>query len=114
MKLNIIGADQRFTDGVEQLSDLLGITTGEDGIPVRLEKAGRGLSFFPDGEGYKVRYNRAVEFYRALGLLVEGLKSGKTVNVSQTPHFEANGLMLDNSRNAVQTVPTIKRMLRYL
>jgi hexosaminidase len=114
MKLKIIGADQAINEGVNQLARILDIIQSEDGIPVRLEKNGSGLSVSSDGEGYTIGYCRKVEFYRALGLLVEALKAGADVDIKQIPHFSMNGLMVDNSRNAVQTVPTIKRMLRYM
>lgn len=114
MKLNIIGAGKTLNKGVYELAGILGITLCEDGIPVKVEKSVAGLSVSPEGGGYTIAYCRTVEFYRALGLLAEGLKAGAEVNVRQTPRFFMNGLMLDNSRNAVQTVPTVKRMLRYM
>lgn len=114
MKLRIIGADRRLYEGVKELSGILGVSLCDDGTAIRLKKNDRGLSVAPEGEGYVVGYCRTVEFYRALGLLAEGLKRNETVNLSQAPGFDMNGLMLDNSRNAVQTVDTVKRMLRYM
>lgn len=114
MKLNIIGADAGILQGADQLSGLLGISLSRDGMPVRLEKTDAGLSIAPDDKGYVIGFNRVVEFYRALGLLVEELKSGNPVVITQKPHFDMNGLMLDNSRNAVQTVSTIKRMIQHM
>ena len=114
MKINIIGAGKAINEGVDELSGILGITLCSDGTPVRVIKNDIGLSVSPNGEGYTIGYSRTVEFFRALGLLVEGLKNNENVDISQTPCFTMNGLMLDNSRNAVQTVPTVKRMLRYM
>lgn len=114
MKIKLTGADPALLKGVGELSDQLGITLCEEGIPVRVGRTGEGLSVSPDGDGYIICYNRTVEFYRALGLLAEGLKRNEKVSVRQSPRFRTNGFMADNSRNAVQTVPTIKRMLRYM
>lgn len=39
-------------------------------------------------------------------------RHGKALPLTIDYHFERNGLMLDNSRNAVANVPTVKRLLR--
>ena len=114
MNIRLIDADASILGGTRELSDLLGIALCEEGIPVTVGRTGEGLSVSPDGQVYLIRYHRKVEFFRALGLLAEGLKRNETVSLRQAPRFRMNGFMMDNSRNAVQTVSTIRGMIRYM
>ncbi|NUR47909.1 MAG: beta-N-acetylhexosaminidase [Hamadaea sp.] len=66
----------------------------------------RGYATIADGAGWRIRYDRPCDAYRALGTLAGG-----------NPHqaatsFETLGVMIDVSRNAVMRPTTIASLLR--
>jgi hexosaminidase len=54
------------------------------------------------------------EFYRVLGIFIENLNKSNEFSICEKFAFNTLGTMLDNSRNAVMPVETVKRMIRHL
>ena len=94
----------------------LRIETGEGGIPVSFRREGQGLGVRCAGGVRTIRYDTRNALMRALGLLVEQdrLHPGTDYDMEETPAFRTLGAMLDNSRNAVMKVETVKKACRLL
>ncbi len=114
MKIKLQTDDKRLAEGTRELAAVLGITCGEDGIPVEASPRSEGLMVARQADSCVIQYHRACEYYRALGLLVQGLRQGGDFTCQETPAFQSLGVMLDCSRNAVLTVDSIKRLIRHL
>ncbi len=55
------------------------------------------------------------QIFRALGLLMEQIKEGKNeCEIEEEVHFDRCGVMFDLSRDAVLTVDTLKKLMRYM
>jgi len=84
-------------------------------IPLEISICEKGLRVEFDGNKGKITFNKPAEFFRALVLFDELYSKGeKPFMLEQTPAFDMLSVMLDNSRNAVQTVGTVKQMIRHM
>lgn len=62
-----------------------------------------------------LRCKERIHIFRALGLLLQKLEAGeKDFDIKEDIYFEQSGVMFDVSRNAVLTLDTLKRLLRYM
>lgn len=111
MLLRFEGDTTSLDQGIGVLAERLGFDVGDGGIPVKVEKgAGKLEVIMEEGKGHIV-YSEKVQFFRALGLLLEGLQSSKSFRIVEEPQFTLNGGMFDLSRNAVLKVESIKTLL---
>lgn len=76
-------------------------------------KGGSGVSVSIDGADVKISYEREIDFFRGLGMLLKMRIDGEK-SKSQKSLFESLTLMVDNSRNAVMTVEANKKLIRML
>lgn len=112
MKLNFCDLDTELYRCVTQLADVLHIELSPDGLPVVTTPLEAGLSVdFQNGRA-EIGYHRRVEFFRAVGLLVEHF-SDRTA-VREIPHYRELSVMYDCSRNAVASVESMKERIRHL
>lgn len=114
MNLHFTGEIKEVKFGIERLQKRLGYVLSADGICVEVKKGGNGISVTGDGNSCSIEYERKIDFFRGLGLMVEALKEGKVFNISQKANFKTDGMMFDCSRNAVMTVESIKKMLEMM
>jgi N-acetyl-beta-hexosaminidase len=70
-----------------------------------------GLRITRDGSCSRVEYGRAVDAFRALGLLLADDGVAQRAAVDESPRFDSLGLMLDCSRNGASRPETIRRLL---
>ena len=116
MKVRFIDAS-REKESLALLSSDLGIAVAEENevLTVRVEHSDAdALTVALDGEHATITYGGGLSrFHRALGLLFEAIKEGKTsFHKKETPSFEKNGYYLDVSRNAVMRPSVIKEIMR--
>lgn len=112
LKLCFEGNIDELTEGIEILAAQMGYVICSDGIPVRVEKRLGNIEVSnTQGEIY-IKYDEKIHFFRALGLLIEGIMGKQAFNIIEEPQFTLNGPMIDASRNAVPTVNSIKNILR--
>lgn len=112
MKLFFTGDIEELRPGIELVKGRLLFEEAQDGLRVEVQKETEDrmeLSF--DGLSGTIRHGSKIQFFRALGLFVENLKRKEPFHIQETPSFKTNGAMVDVSRNAVLTVPSIKRLL---
>ena len=110
MKCNVILSDERLRFGLTEIAPQLGLELFEDGIPVYAER-GEALSAEKVGESIRLTYTRDHEFFRALSMLK---RAAAGHSVRQTTPFRTFCYSADMSRNAVLSVDSCKRMIRYL
>ena len=111
MKIRFSGELQELQIGIKVLEKRLGYIISEEGIPVTVKQASEGIRVYGDKSGAVILYQEQVQFFRALGLLLEHLKSEEPFDISESPNFKTIGTMVDVSRNAVLTVESVKTLL---
>lgn len=114
MKLFFEGELSEIKTGIKYLQNRLGYEVTENGIPVKAVKGNNGIRVFGDESGAVIEYERKIDFFRGLGLLVEALKDGGKFDISQKANFKTDGMMIDCSRNSVMTVESIKKLLEMM
>ena len=112
MELKLIGAGE-LRDAAALLGGEYGFSLSEAGYPVQVCERERGLSVTWTPQGARIGHAGRAAFFRALGLLLEALEDGRTSGeITQTPHFDTCGAMLDLSHGALMTVEAIEAVLR--
>jgi hexosaminidase len=103
-------SNPQTTEILAELSAL----TATDGVKLTaiLDKELNGLDIIRKENTINVRYSSPVYFYRALGLICE--QEEPEFHISETARFNTNGVMVDCSRNAVPSVPTVKKLIRQM
>ncbi|MFC5402766.1 beta-N-acetylhexosaminidase [Cohnella soli] len=117
MRFSFSGLMEGLEQGISELAPELGIEYGAGGVPVAVVQTDSpGLSLRMNAEGAEIVYGRKVEFYRALGHLVEAYRLGEVQCViREQPQFTTNGPMFDVSQgNAVMKPETVRRFLRMM
>lgn len=105
--------DAKFLTGINRLAPLLGITLSEDGIPVSAVCGQRIGASLADGAG-TIYYRDTHHFFRELGVFVEHAKKETAFDITEDGFFKTQGVMFNNSENAVPTVASIQQMTDYL
>ncbi len=114
MKYKFIGADTPV-EAVDAVKDDLGFELSDDGLAVTVTKLDTDTLTVTLKEGAAAITfgGGASRFLRGLATLSAWLRGGVTyMTVTETPHFDTNGAMVDVSRGAVLTVDAVKLMLR--
>lgn len=113
VNIRLTGDMDEVRGGLELLADELGITIGEGGVEIDVQRSEDGCleASFAGGKG-RIRWEQPVHFFRAVGLWVEAWRDGGDFSRIEKPRFESNGVMVDVSRNAVLKVDAVKRLLR--
>lgn len=115
MRLNFIGNIAPLKKGIVLLQGKLGFVLRDDGIAVEVSQREGNIEVSMSSGKAAIKYQEKIHFFRALGLLLEKLRNGETdFTISETPNFKTIGIMIDCSRNAVMTVPTIKNIIEYM
>lgn len=118
MNIRLQGLNEVQQTGVKELEKELGFEQSDAGFPVTVQKNEKGLKICFSGGQAVLSYEREVEFYRGLGLLMEQLTQVRNPeerrNVEEHACFEDLAYMLDNSRNAVVNLHTLKKQIRQM
>ena len=100
---------------LQEIYDALGIHYAKGGVEVytaHIEDL-HGVEVKKAGNRICIRYSEPAFLYRGVGLAVENSHLDR-FTLLETPRFSTNGLMLDCSRNAVASLPTLKTLIRQL
>ncbi len=116
MKYKFIGAEH-LSDALAIITPDLRITVVESGADVTVtvnEVDADTLAVTLNAKEATITFGGGTSrFLRALATLNAWVKSGITErSLTEAPHFDTNGAMVDMSRNAVMTVDAVKLMLR--
>ncbi len=112
MKLNIEGQLEDLRLGIDIFQNELDFNISDDGIKVKVEKVEDAVEvFFSEGQGI-IRYTNRNNFFRALGIFIDSLRNKKSFAIIEKPQFDAIGITLDVSRNAVMKPEIVKMLLK--
>ena len=107
--------DAALRDKVQRLAAELDLSLAPDGRLVDYQAGPAGkLEVSDQGEGVLIVAPDLPHFFHGLALWNMRQQAGQTSSFSQPISFSRNGLMLDNSRNAVAKVDYVKSLLRRL
>ena len=107
--------DAALRDKVERLVAELDLSLAPNGRLVDYQAGPAGkLEVADQGEGVLIVAPDLPHFFHGLALWNMRQQAGQTSSFSQPISFSRNGLMLDNSRNAVAKVDYVKSLLRRL
>ena len=114
MKLNFIGDLSIVAEGIVLLQQDMDFVCDKEGRKVVLRRIRKGFYVNVDEKTATIEYDTPVDFYRALTLAVNAIKTKTNIEVAQSPSFETCGIMLDVSRGAVLKVEKVKDIMRRL
>ncbi len=112
MKVRFLNLPEMLVAPLDDVKELLSFSVAEDGVAVEVQQNETGLSIEAKEDRVIVSYHRIPEFFRALTMLPAHIEAKDAY--AETPANEDLCLMADCSRNAVFTVASAKRMIRYL
>lgn len=113
LKLKLL--DQELRAAVALLKDDLAIDFVEEGLSVSVVLVDeQKIKVTESQEGLEIQAQDRPHVIQALSLMSLRHRQGKSLAFQQSYAFERNGIMIDNSRNAVMTVETSKALLRKL
>jgi len=115
IKLNFTGEIETLSAGILELSSDYSYELSSDGISVDVAQRDGDKIYvsFADNKA-EIVYSKKIQFFRALGLLIERLRSGEAeFHIEETSYFTMNGPMFDVSQgNAVINIKASKFILR--
>lgn len=117
LKLKLNGVDGEILNAVSLLCDEYDFALSSDGLNVDVKNvSGSDVIVTLKDSSATIVYDKKSHFFRALGLLIEGIRDGeKEINISQKPRFTSNGPMFDVSQgNATINLKSIKKVIRQL
>ncbi|MCL2546067.1 MAG: beta-N-acetylhexosaminidase [Oscillospiraceae bacterium] len=100
---NFTGDTQPIISGLQLLAEAGKFALSPDGTAITVTQGGKGFAVTQNS----ITYEREIDFFRAVSYVLQG-----NFDVAQQSAFSQNGYMLDCSRNAVATVPAVKRLLQ--
>ena len=108
-KISRLGLGDEVLPGLTHLAQTGLLELADDGLKVVATRHEGGLKLLYNDGAAIVRYGRLVEFFRGVSYLIQGVGE-----VDETPVFTDNGYMLDCSRNAVASIPAVKKLVRHM
>ena len=104
---------EELLEGIKQFTGHFSFSVCDDGFPVEIVHTGKGLSVSKNGNRAVIGYGRKIEFFRALGYLFQHMDK-PFFSIQEESRADLLGVMIDNSRNGVLNIKTIKKILRYM
>lgn len=116
IKLNFTGELNGLKEGLNYLSEELGVSLSSEGISISLEQRPESdkLKISFDGEQGRIVYSSPSTFFRQLNLWLVNYRNDQTFEKEETVYFNKTGAMIDASRNAVLSVEGTKEFLRQM
>lgn len=78
-------------------------------IAVHFVSDQKNLSCVKEGNSCTITCREPAHFFKAFNMVLHHLE--EDFHVEETPNFAKNGFMLDCSRNAVASVPAVKKLI---
>lgn len=115
MKLTLHVKDAELLRIVKSLDSELQIEWDENGVLVEYVPIDElKIEVEEKADSIIIKANDRPHFLQALSLISLRYNQGLALSFEQRYHFERNGVMIDNSRNAVMNIATTKQLLRKL
>jgi hexosaminidase len=114
MELTLLGDLQGLEQAILAVAPDLDINIGDAGRKVIVRQSTRdAIDVTWDAGIPTIHHGSRVQFFRALGLVVEAMSVESQKDVTEEPHFSLIGPMIDVSQgNAVLRVETVKGLIR--
>lgn len=104
-----IVTEENLSEFLNFVSQELGFTFSEDGLPLTLKKEEGILKIDAQESKISITYQEKAHLFRALTIMVA--RFGEYYHLSETPQFKEIGPMMDFSRNAIMSVEGLKRYI---
>ena len=114
MQIHLIGLNEQLVSASQEILRLLNIEPSENGIPISVETSDSGIHVQYEGDRGIIAYQEPYQFFRALGLLIEGIKKNEPFQIMEKPVYQSLGVLIDCSRNAVLKVETFQKLIKHL
>lgn len=111
-KINLSGVETELLDGINEIKGLLNLEDNSDGIYLKTQKTSGGISIVRNADGCEIKYGGKVEFFRALSILIE--RFDELFSIEEKAKFSKLTAMVDNSRNAVMNIHSLKKLIRIM
>jgi len=114
MNIKFNGDISELIAGIIEIANELNISIGEGEYEINvIQKNRSALRVSLSGASGTIVYDKKHHFFRAFGLLIENIRSGKqSFNIKETPYFRMNGPMFDVSQgNAAFNITTLKHII---
>jgi hypothetical protein len=112
MQINLTGDVEQIIEGTKILQNEYGIEINENGTLINvIQKPGLLHVSHKNGKG-TISYEDPIHFFRALGLWKENILKENQFHIEEEVQFKKTGAMMDQSRNAVLTIDSVKELLR--
>lgn len=111
LKVNINHLDKKLLDGLIECKDVFNLDFCDEGIKLTAQK-GDKLSVDRDNNALRITYAKVNQFFRGLTVFLS--QAQESFHYSETPRFDTLAVMVDNSRNAVLKVESVKTLLKYM
>lgn len=112
MKLKLISNNDEIKPGFAILSRRLNYEVSDGGFEITAVNRPGNLNITKTGSKIRVEYEKKIHFFRALGIIAESATDD--INITETPVFTSNGVMIDASRNAVMKPQKIKELIEIM
>lgn len=112
MLFTLTESTARFAPQFAQLSSIIDVSVGENGLVLSCEKGNDGLTVTKAEGKAHIVYEKDVEFFRAITVLLTKAEED-AFTLHEKAHFAINGEMIDNSRNSVLNKKTAKEIIMY-
>lgn len=112
MKISFTGYIDEIKKSIDEFKAEEGFEIGEGEAEITVSKCDKGFSLEVSGRNAKIKYNNVSDFNRAFTIALYQFKNGEDISLSQSPHFECCGIMLDVSRGAVLRPEKVKDLVR--
>jgi len=109
LTITLAGLDKEVLPGLQQLAQAGNISIADNGQAINAIKQTDGLKISCTSGKTTIAYGNLVQFFRGISYLIQGVDS-----VDESPAFANNGYMLDCSRNAVASIPAVKKLIRHM
>ncbi|GHI00395.1 beta-N-acetylhexosaminidase [Neobacillus kokaensis] len=114
MEIQLLGLEKQLIPGISEIANLVNLQLTDKGIPIQVEKTESGIHIQYDGNKGIISYQESHQFFRALGLLMEGMRGGGPFEITENPVYNSLGVMIDCSRNAVLKIEAFQKIIKHL
>ncbi|WP_407272013.1 beta-N-acetylhexosaminidase [Radiobacillus sp. PE A8.2] len=111
MNIKFEGNLDELQEGIDRLSKALEFKQADNGLSIKVEKASGDLEVSLSGGRGHIKYEQKSHFFRALGLFIEAYQDKEQFKIVENPQFTMIGTMIDCSRNAVMTMPSMETFI---
>ncbi len=114
LKIKLCGDISEVEKGLSRLLPKLKITLSNDGREISVKKCEKGLRATNKNGKCEIYYNEKTDFYRALAILVNAIREGREIDLSEERQFETTGAMIDVSRGIVYKKEAMLDIIEYM